>query len=437
MKYDQSPSRGKFRSLLVLLSLLLIAGLSCDRIGAKRQIKDRLAAIQKAREPATAEELDKWYEEPGPGENAAPILEESFSSLVMQIADTAKLPVVGRAPLPARLSAEMKRDVAQFLSKNEKALNLLHKAAALKKCRFPVDLKKYTKGEPGSLPHFMGIRSSAKLLQLEAIFNAESGKTAEAVQAVVTSLRLCRFLDLEPPLITQLVRLANQSLSCSNVEQILNRASLSDDQLSTLLAAFQEEEDSVGVARCLIGERCVGIVFFQLPPKERAARVADLAATQEAVKQDKPVEQSSMDADFAFFLQAMEESIAASKLPYPKRFDARDRLNRRSGEAKSKGYPYSEMVLSYLAKLISKEARSLAQLRCAVGALAVQRYRLAHGNNLPASLEETVPAFLKAVPVDPYRGNPLRYRRESAIHFVVSSVGEDDSSRELTFEVKR
>jgi hypothetical protein len=95
------------------------------------------------------------------------------------------------------------------------------------------------------------------------------------------------------------------------------------------------------------------------------------------------------------------------------------------------------MELSSLAKSISKEARPVAHVRCAVAALAVQRYRLAHGNNLPASLEETVPAFLKVAPMDPYHGNQLQYRRESAIHFVVSIVGEDDRSKKVTFEVRR
>jgi hypothetical protein len=87
----------------------------------------------------------------------------------------------------------MKRDLAQFLSKNQKALNLLHKAAALKKCRFPSDLKR--KNDPEILSRLGNIKSSVVLLQLEAIFNAESGKTAEAVQSVITSLQLCRFLD--------------------------------------------------------------------------------------------------------------------------------------------------------------------------------------------------------------------------------------------------
>jgi hypothetical protein len=187
------PSRRNFSSLLVLLSLLLIAGPSCSRIGTKGDIKEKLAAIQKAGEPATLEELDKWYEEPGPDENAAPILEESFFSLAMKDADTARVPVIGPVPLSPRLSAEMKRDLAQFLSKNQKALNLLHKAAALKKCRFPFDLKR--KKDREIFSHWSNLKSSVLLLQLEAIFNAESGNTADAVRSVITSLQLCRFLD--------------------------------------------------------------------------------------------------------------------------------------------------------------------------------------------------------------------------------------------------
>jgi hypothetical protein len=62
-------------------------------------------------------------------------------------------------------------------------------------------------------------------------------------------------------------------------------------------------------------------------------------------------------------------------------------------------------------------------LRCAVAALAVERYRLARGA-WPPDLAAVVPAFLKEVPLDPYDGRPLRYRR-GADGVVVYSLGPD------------
>ncbi len=53
--------------------------------------------------------------------------------------------------------------------------------------------------------------------------------------------------------------------------------------------------------------------------------------------------------------------------------------------------------------------------------IALECYRETHGR-LPARLDDLVPRYLDAVPVDPYDGEPLRYSAEKGI---VYSVGED------------
>src|SRR5262249_39096223 len=66
-----------------------------------------------------------------------------------------------------------------------------------------------------------------------------------------------------------------------------------------------------------------------------------------------------------------------------------------------------------------------ARLACAVTALAAERFRLAHKDKRwPKTLDELCPAFLPAVPIDPYTGKPLLLgRHEEGI--VIYSVGED------------
>ena len=55
----------------------------------------------------------------------------------------------------------------------------------------------------------------------------------------------------------------------------------------------------------------------------------------------------------------------------------------------------------------------LVPLRQMVTALAVERYRLI-GGQCPATLDALVPALLPAIPLDPYDGKAMRYRREDA-----------------------
>jgi hypothetical protein len=67
--------------------------------------------------------------------------------------------------------------------------------------------------------------------------------------------------------------------------------------------------------------------------------------------------------------------------------------------------------------------RSQAQLRAAIVALAVERYRREHGR-WPSSLAELVPDKLPHIYIDPYDGQPLRYRRNKE-GVVIYSVGQD------------
>jgi hypothetical protein len=65
----------------------------------------------------------------------------------------------------------------------------------------------------------------------------------------------------------------------------------------------------------------------------------------------------------------------------------------------------------------------VARVDVAATALAVERYRLAR-KEFPEMLVQLVPAYMAAVPPDPFDGAPLRYKRTDR-GFVVYSVGED------------
>ena len=62
-------------------------------------------------------------------------------------------------------------------------------------------------------------------------------------------------------------------------------------------------------------------------------------------------------------------------------------------------------------------------MRTAQTALAIERYRLAVGS-LPDALTDLVPAYLDAVPTDPFDGNEMRYKKLET-GFVVYSIDED------------
>lgn len=67
--------------------------------------------------------------------------------------------------------------------------------------------------------------------------------------------------------------------------------------------------------------------------------------------------------------------------------------------------------------------RELAELRCMNTVVAAERHRLATGR-WPESLASLAPAFIDAVPKDPYTGEPLRYRKTSD-GILIYAVGAD------------
>lgn len=401
-----TPHRDSSAFALTALVLVLLGG-GCGKSGSKTgaqpaaAFEARLEAIRQAGEPVTLAEYNAWYVEPPAAQNAAPLYAEAFAAL---------------APLDAKSPS--------FVAKNQKALELLHQAAARTQCRYPIDL---TAGANASLTHLAKLKTCAQLLEQETILNAGNGRMDLAAQSVVAGLRLARSLGMEPVVISQLVRVAIENITASALEQALNRKAFSEPELAKLQSTFGEAEsgDAAALARCLAGERCMGIAMFQSSLQE-LAKISG-AMGQEARFPDLEIYRKSpaYSADFAFYLDQMNSFINAAKSPFPDSLEAASLWLSQVSEAKNKGYVISGVMLPALAKTLEKSAAAVGELRAAQAALAVERHRSAHNNELPDSLRELVPQYLTAVPADPFDGKPLRYKKASPKGYVIYSIGAD------------
>jgi hypothetical protein len=82
------------------------------------------------------------------------------------------------------------------------------------------------------------------------------------------------------------------------------------------------------------------------------------------------------------------------------------------------------LLASGVDKLAQSCVRSHAELRCAIVAVAAERFRRDRGR-WPESLEELVKAsLLRAVPIDPFDGQPVRFVRRPG-GLVIYTVGPD------------
>ena len=168
------------------------------------------------------------------------------------------MPVVGTGKLPPRgepLPKEMQTDVSAYLASNAQALDLLHKAAAIEGCRFDVD---WMQGFAARLDHLANLRQAARLLELQALMKVEESKPDEAAAAVAASFAAAHSLRNEPILISQLVRIAAESISLGTLERVLSRTALTDKQLTDLSARIAAEDTPEPFQRGMAGERCLG-----------------------------------------------------------------------------------------------------------------------------------------------------------------------------------
>jgi hypothetical protein len=414
--------RSKFRISYILIILLLtgVGVFAYHRLSLKSKFRSRIEAISAAGYPVTCAELDQWYKIPPNVENAAYTITDAFSYYRLWDKEKSKsLPVVGQAKLPARtepLPEEMKALIAQYVADNNEAIELLHAGAAIEHCRYSIDL---SAGFATLMPDLSEIRSGLYLLKLEAVLHVEHGDSKSAIRSVKSCFGIARSLAKEPITISQLVRSACQNRAATTIEYCINRIKFTDEQLVELIEYIQNSEHNTDMSCAFVGERCFGIRFFIAPGSVDPGLMGGvpfrpLLGLYKAI--------GMADSDAIIYLDLMEEYMKIYELPLHKRQDAAKAVEARF-QSTSQAHILLHVIMPALSRIAIIDTRNIAQLLTARVGLAIERYRLAAGK-LPDDLTDLVPAYLDAVPKDPFDGNELRYKRLE-VGFVVYSIGED------------
>lgn len=418
--------------ILLLLLLIGVCAFAIFRLRLKWTLNARIEAIRAAGYPVTCAELDAWYTIPDDAENAAYTILDALDCFQdWDKTELEALPLVGRAELPARtepLTDEMKSLIAGYIADNNEALELLQVGTQIEHCRYPAD---YSAGFATTLNHLPNMRKCLFLLNLEALLHAENGEADAAIRSVRSGFGLARSLLKEPSLISQLVRMAYEGLTISTLERLINRNELTDEQYVQLSDFVYGAERTSDISCAYIGERCMGLSFFRAPQSMGSVGFEGVPA--------RPIfifcqGVGLVDMDAVIYLDTMNDYMEATRLPYPQRRKAMDAIEKKL-RSMSKIHILAHELTPALSRIITIETRTIAHLRTARAGLAVQRYRLTAGA-LPDSLAELVPAYLDAVPKDPFDGNELRYSKRDA-GFIIYSIGEDLSDDSGTEQLPR
>lgn len=427
-------ARKKWLIPAIVGAVVLVAGaggvwfwqIHCEQVEAAASAQDGL--------PHTPAELNQWYAEPQEGQNAATAFRKGFEALQITQADrnSTNLPYFGKAqfsPPDGPLAPAMKSVVAGFVQRNQPALSCFEQGAKCDQSRYPIDL---TQGAKTPLPHLAKVKQAAQLEILSSVLNSDARQPAEAANAVLMALASARSLESEPVLISQLARCACVAIACAGLERTLNQVALPPDVLDRLKAGLDRAEareaSGTNFTCAMVGERVTKSAICDLTPEQLQdllkGTVLGPTLHGKTLETLKASLTKHRKAERAFTEQTIRQVLAARKEAFPARLKSDDIFEARAQAANSKRLFFSTYILPALDGQAKKEATSLARLRLALVAIALEHFRATHNNQYPNALGELSPSILSAVPMDPFDGQSLRYRKQES-GYLLYSIGPD------------
>jgi len=410
------------------------------RVRLANRVGKQLNAITSAQQPVTLQELDAWYTAVPDEKNAAKEIEASFA-LVRDYGDKRSNEISHFKP-PVRgesLTADQTALLAGYVEMNREAMAKVREALTRPASRYSVD---FTWGYNTPLAHLPKVKKLTVLAQFEALLAVSTGEPSNVVVSIQTELELARTLEEEPSLISQLVRLACINIAAGSAEHALAKMEFNKHESEELDSAFSAVDRTGTMVRGFIGDRAMYLPAFRMSRAE-IGRMSDdnkddsgsnKPPTGPLVQGHQPIfmrVNGFFERDLSFFLQAMETNIGCAKLPPPESLKLNEIAYKNSETAKNHLFILSGLSLPAMSKMTEKEARALANVRLTRTALAIERFRQATGK-LPDELKQLTPQFLPTVPIDPFDGMPLRYRKREHWHLVysVGMDGQDDNGKE-------
>lgn len=395
--------------------LLLLAVLHTVLVSATRaRLRAEIDYIKSRGEPVTMKDLagPKVPDE----KNGALLYQQAF-----QLADSPGLEADVNAVESFAVGTIDPNEWAKVLPSLEKVrpvVELVAQAQAKPQCQFPVNWE----AGPGALfPHFVGIRRLARVLAVDAAAKAHQGRSEEAVRSLKLAYGLDGAMDDEPTLIAQLVRIAVLAIAHNSLQNNCDRLKLAEKQSKDLFDQLGRIDLARGHQRAMMGERAMGLWCFE---NAGAVGISNLVGSGGggfepiALMGTYPM-RPLLNVDQATYLQLMRRQVEEAGMSV--------------FEAKRKGIKYVSdddvpkyAVLSRI--LFPVFARARIATDCAIGALAVVRtalaietYRGKYGQ-YPLSLKDLKSGLGWKLPLDPYSGKDLLYRRNQS-GFVVYSLG--------------
>jgi len=257
------------------------------------------------------------------------------------------------------------------------------------------------------------LRTVSRVLVLVARLRVEEGDSSAAVRIVQQQARLDAVLACQPRALTHISRVNLRSMLCVSIEDLLNLTELPDAELRALEAAIRAWPDT-DLRATLVAERVLTRAALD---DSAAGRTTDGWAWERFT----PILWRRIDLQFLHLWRRIIDSVGPPDRVTIANLEATQAyVERQRGVG---AVPLSILMPSQVS-MARNWVRDAALRRALVALIACDRYRVAHGR-WPESLEALVPAYLDAVPDDPFGDGPLGYGPLAGGGVMVWSVGAD------------
>ena len=414
--------------VLIFISFVVGEVISQNRKEARRvqeEIQKRLDAIRAAGQPVTAQDLAKRYPDPPPEHDAALLLKPALAELSLPD-DLSDLPFFGRyLPRSAPLGETTQVKMRGLLGANAPSFALVpwdELKGAWVGSGYSDGLSNVTAGP------IKGLDRLPRLLCWNAMLQAEDKHTREAVASLQHALILGSTLKFDME-IHYLIRASVQMWVCKTLEHILNHTTLSDTDLRLLRTDL--EMTNVGATKeFMTDELCYGL--FRAEALRNKSTLPAFFGNDAAAANNTQF----LDQDLLAYLRWYEHISSTLDLPVSNAIaDLKSIESEREKARKKEKNSFLRFLVKPHTSLLAEdepnvcryfvsEVKTVALVRACRCALAIERWRYAHGDQAPDSLAMLVPDYFPAIPRDPFDDQPLRYKK-LAQGYVVYSIGPD------------
>jgi len=318
----------------------------------------------------------------------------------------------------------------RHLTESGVVLNAVKTAAADGTGAFSVD---WDNGYQARAGHLYTLIDLADLMRVEAVLKAHALDMQGAFEDVRLMLRLRRLVDDDPRLWSKGVAMRLDTEAFATLNGVLQLVQPDRAAVDAILAELADREKRNDISVVFASETTFGIGFFNAA---RGDPTVILRYSETRLKDSEIAPHSGGEvllgqlarffwiapADEYQFLVEMKSLRQYAKKPFPRGTPpALAPFPRPSVSLLTSGV--TSMYSYGLSREVNAEETADAYVRMARVVLALSLYH-ADAGAYPPSLDALVPAYLPAVPLDPYDGKALRYKRGSA-GYVLYAIGED------------